>query len=656
MRMPHRYLPEWVAVTFILSLFVITLSYSGAGYNLHLLSLWGLLLLAWFSTSIIRLDFSHAYLAWGWLPLIIIMYFGWLLLAPSLSGYPYASFTRAMALAVMPLVFLGWLLISADKQKTWDLTWNCLLLCGIAMAIWGMGDFLVLGERAHASFLDPNAYAALINLLLIPTIYLYFGTTSSQYPTEGPKPLLIVVALLALAQAMSLSRGALLVFLITLLVVLWLRRNTSTFWSRLPWLLCVLVLANLLVKFAPIAPRQGIETFLLGPDQVMRDSSIRERLLLTKSTWKMVEDTNPMFGSGLGTFKILYPAYRDPDERSSGNFAHNDYLQALQEGGIIQLGFFLALAVVTPVWLLYKYRSRSDHRNTTDDSDIVPGLLLGVACASLHALVNFIHYVGPLSFLIGLYAARSWEAVQPHREFRLSFFGAAQVKQGFLKAFVLLIFAVPIAILTADGIIFKLFATDKAIHTRMDPDGRVVALNLALAIRPGNPMPRILLIRALISEAEKSDSEETRHALLSQAERESTILAAQAPALALAKHYFPGKILALRASPTDLVEARSHFEKAVRLVPPATTMRRELVKIYIKLGQNAQAHRTVIEAKQWVRFEVDLSSLAMFAREAQTIAVTQNDPGEASYWAGVQSQISELKKTGKLTNSSNPVE
>lgn len=644
---------QWSTVGLVLTVFVLTLSYSGAGFNLHLLSLSALVLLIWCAVILSRLDFRYVHISWGWLPSAMLTYFGWLMLAPAISAYPYASFTKAMSLAVLPLVFLARLAEPENNHATRKWLQRSLLLCAAIIAVWGVMDFVIARERAHAAFLDANAYAALINLFLIPIVYLYLGGRAGGGVGPNIKVLLGVAALLALAQTMSLSRGALIAFLSGLVVVLWFQRRNPSFWSRLPWLLGVLAAAYTCAYIYAPTPQRALSTLLLTPEQARLDSSIHERLLLLKSAWQMAKESNLLVGSGLGTFKILYPAFRDPEESSAGNFVHNDYLQALQEGGLIHLAFLLLITVFAPLWLLIK-RVGASSKRTEDDADIVPGLLIAVGCASLHAMANFIHYVGPLIVVVGLYLAYSWEAVRPRRPVSLAGIERLHIKQGLVKALIILALAWPVGVLAADGIIFKLFATTDALHARMSPNERMQALNMALAFRPGNPMPRILLIRALLTAAEKSESADMRAMLLKQAEREVAILADQAPALALARHYFPAKILALKGSRTDLIGAQRHLEQAVRMVPPATTMRLELMRTYAKLGQDARVYETIMEAKKWVRLEIDLAALDEFAEEAERRLAGY--PEEARYWSFIQSEIAEIRSSQKLTTLANPVE
>jgi O-antigen ligase len=621
-----------VALSFI---FTVALSYTGAGYNLHRLSLCGLLLALWLAISITKLDLSRLRLAWGWLPATVIMYFGWLLLAPFVSTYPYASFTTAMGLAALPLAFLGWWILSEkNKQQAWRLTWHLLLTLAVVLSVWGIADFLVQHRRAHASFLDPSAYAALINLFLLPAAYAYLTAPPSARRLENPNILLCVIALLALAQSMTLSRGALLALIGTLPALLWLTRSYPAFRLRCASLLSVLISAYLLVQLAPFAPPQGSASFLTP-----ESDSVSGRLLLLKSAWRMIGDSNLLYGTGIGTFKTYYSAYRETGDISLGNFVHNDYLQALLEGGLVQTGFFLLLTVIAPLWLLLKSAPRSGGSGRSSGRDIAPGLMLGIVSVSLHALVNFIHYVGPISLLTGLYLARCWETIQPCGRFNILRPIVPYVKPAFAKALLILVLAVPIAALVVDGIIFKLFATNDSIHTRLEAGARLAALNLSLAVRPGNPMPRIFLIRGLLIAAEKSETD-VREALLRQAERETTILSAQAPALAISRHFYMGKIRVLRGTPGDMILAQQDLERAVQLVPAASGMRLELVKLYRKLGHTEKAYQTVRDAKKWIGFEVDSSILIAFAKEAESIARDKKDDKESEYWAQVHRHVS----------------
>lgn len=629
-------------------LFACALAYNGIGHSLQWLSLAGVVLLVWLSSSIARQDLARTRLAWGWLPAVALAYAIWLLVNPFLSTYPYASSTTAMQLALLPLALLGWLILSdEDKNTAWRATATMLLLGGVVLALWGILDFLVPpGRSAHGPLIDPNAYGALMNLFLIPAAFGYMRAAPSGRGIENPRLQLAIIGLFALALFMSLSRGGLLSLLAILPLVLWLNRRVPAFRWRAGLMIVVLIAAHLLTKAIPLGASKGLETLLLAPgQQIEQDHSIRARFLMWEGAWRIIAEANPLIGTGLGTYKNYYATYRDTRETmSSGNLAHNDYLQALQEGGLIHVTLFLALTVFAPVVLLYRSARHSKGVGPPDADDGNAGLLLGIMAISLHALVNFTHYVAPIAFLTGLYLARSWEMTRAAHPIRLPF-GPEHIKPGFLKALVIALVAVPVGVLGIDGVIFKLFSSKEPLIAHFAPDQRFTIVNTALAIRPDNPRPRTFLIHHLLDGAARTGVPEARERLLAQAETEAKALIRTAPALASGR-YLLGRIRALRGTHEELLLARDDLEHAVSLVPPSAGMRLELLRLYRRLGMEHEAHQTIREARKWFMHEIDYGSLAAFAREASQLAAIRQDREEAEFWAWVHGRLTELGLVG----------
>ena len=100
----------------------------------------------------------------------MVVYFGWLMLAPLLSGYPYASFTRAMGLAVLPLVFLARVGEPTNDEITRTWLERLFLMCAAVIAIWGIADFVVMRERGITLTIDDfgTGYSALSRLARLP--------------------------------------------------------------------------------------------------------------------------------------------------------------------------------------------------------------------------------------------------------------------------------------------------------------------------------------------------------------------------------------------------------------------------------------------------------------------------------------------------------
>ncbi len=85
------------------------------------------------------------------------------------------------------------------------------------------------------------------------------------------------------------------------------------------------------------------------------DASVSARLIAQKATWDMAKD-NLTTGWGAGSFRHIFPTYQRnypeiydahlrPNHRLYWEYAHNDYIQLIDEFGLIGAGFFLAMAV-----------------------------------------------------------------------------------------------------------------------------------------------------------------------------------------------------------------------------------------------------------------------------------------------------------------------
>lgn len=636
---PTTRLAEAAAVLVLPAALLTAAFYNGPGRDLTWLALTVGLLALWISVSLSRMEFARPILfACGWLPAFAVAYLAWLLLNSYFSTFPYASRLHGLALAVLPLAFLGWLVQPRrDRQATWDKTWKLLVVCGSPLAIWGIADFALSQQRAHGPLIDANAFGALMNMLILP---LAFGYLKGHQPAPkllGRSTILLSAALFSLAQFMTLSRGAFLALAVTLPVAIWLSRATPGFRPRLVRLLLVLIACYSVVKVAPIEEHPRLELLLAAPlEQIDTDASIKARLLLWKSTWQMYRDANPLVGTGLGTFKIHYPAYRAGAEtESGGNYAHNDYLQALQEGGAVQFLFLVILTLIAPVWLFSKsQRTTLAPGKESEGEQDVAGLMLGIVAISLHATVNFIHEILPLTLLTGLYLARAWEMQRPLQEFRALSSVTTHIRPGLVKSVLYLFLAIPTAGLAMDAIVFRTLVGKHPLIKSIRTEDRVSLVSALIVLRSGNPIPREALIRSLISEAEKSEPE-TRAALLGRASEETKSLARQVPGYP-PWLFFMGKIDAVRGQWSS---AREFFERGIQRAPQSTEMRLALIEACLQQGEEEAAYQQVEAAKQWIWLESDRSRLAMFVEQAHALTLKQGEPGDADFWLTIRSKL-----------------
>lgn len=144
---------------------------------------------------------------------------------------------------------------------------------------------------------------------------------------------------------------------------------------------------NPLNKSAITVPQRALSTF----DE--QDPSINTRLLIWKTTLEMIKD-RPIFGSGIGTFKMNYLNYQAEFLKNNPYYikysgkageAHNEYLQMWAEIGIIGLGIFIGIILMF-YNLIIDYLKKI---NNDKDKIIVFGLVLGITCFLIHCLFTF---------------------------------------------------------------------------------------------------------------------------------------------------------------------------------------------------------------------------------------------------------------------------
>ena len=158
---------------------------------------------------------------------------------------------------------------------------------------------------------------------------------------------------------------------------------------------------NPLNKSAITVPQRALSTL----DE--QDPSINTRLLIWRTTFKMIKG-RPIFGSGIGTFRMNYLDYQAQLLKENPNYikyytkageAHNEYLQMWAELGLIGLGLFLLIFyfIYRSVFKFFK------RKEDTQDKLIVLSLITGITCFMIHSLFCFplhVPVLGSIFFII----------------------------------------------------------------------------------------------------------------------------------------------------------------------------------------------------------------------------------------------------------------
>ena len=319
------------------------------------------------------------------------------------STLPMTSLWFAWILGLFPLGYLLGVTAPARGARPMALLRATGALIAL-LAVWGVVEWLRYGGRSNGPFLDLNAFGALFYLAIPPAV-----VALALSPARRAR--LILGGFLALclwALFATASRGAIGILLLMIVpLVLGLRRAGTAWRAPTAILLVLTALAYGIVRYVPETPVTR-EVVNLGSDQ-----STQDRLAMWRSTLEMWRE-RPLIGQGLGSYKLHYLHYRSPEEiTSTGDLAHNDYVQLLAEGGPLLPALLLLAGLAALVLAARLWRRMGPAAADRLEALTGWGMALPVLGLFLHAGVNFIFYVAPLALLAGLMLARARHAAGP---------------------------------------------------------------------------------------------------------------------------------------------------------------------------------------------------------------------------------------------------
>lgn len=150
--------------------------------------------------------------------------------------------------------------------------------------------------------------------------------------------------------------------------------------------------------------------FVVAPAEAgtLVDESVMGRLFIYGDSWRWWRDS-PLFGTGLGSFETIYPAYQDFSLQEIVMHAHSDWLEITLEAGL--LGTFAALvaAALAAFAAVRAWRAaRSGEMRA-----LIAGGLAAAAAFSAHSLFEFsfqipanaVIFLGIVGFLL---SAPAW--------------------------------------------------------------------------------------------------------------------------------------------------------------------------------------------------------------------------------------------------------
>lgn len=309
-----------------------------------------------------------------------------------LSIVPAKTFQHLLTMGACVLTFLlvrALTIVFRDRDKPWVVVWP-LLLVGMAEGALGFYQATVEGGPGFATgtIINRDHYAGFLEMIFPFTVFYPIAILQRDRNHEvspaGPAIRACIVllggAVILLGIIQSLSRMAFIATLASLFLTGSLALSQRV--SKRPWIPIVgigLIVAlvfvflpgdALIARFADLARTEEFSADTRA--QVWRESTA------------LIKEY-PLVGCGLGCYESAFLKHKKVAPLQTVDYAHNDYLQILIEGGWIGLGI-VSLLVGWVVWSTARTVSFTD---SGDGRFFALAALTALVAILLHSLMDF---------------------------------------------------------------------------------------------------------------------------------------------------------------------------------------------------------------------------------------------------------------------------
>jgi O-antigen ligase len=339
------------------------------------------------------------------------------------------SAAPAASLELLPVLFACVLAVVLVREIAWRLSlrvWLAampLVVIGFLEAVLGLWQARVGGGEtpAHGTYVNRNHFAGLLEMCLPFALAAGFEILARHraWRERAAGPALAACAMFASAAVIlagivcSFSRmgfvAALFALLLMGIAAVWPARRSKR--VAIAALLCALLAAAvflpadaLIARFAELAAAPEI--------------SAGGRMRIWRETLPLIRDY-PLFGCGLGAYESCFARYKSVAPLATVNYAHNDYLQLLAEGG----GAAFAIGIALAIRVLAAARAGACRRPRAAFSYTSLGAAGALGAILLHSLVDFNLYIPAnalvLAWIAGLALAPEREPLRPQLAVRV---------------------------------------------------------------------------------------------------------------------------------------------------------------------------------------------------------------------------------------------
>ena len=248
-------------------------------------------------------------------------------------------------------------------------------------------------------YVNHNHYGGLMEML-IPISIAYFLSRPAQDPLRAILGFALLFPIGSLL--LSGSRGAFISLLVEVLILGWIliRRSPASSRRSLATLgvLGILAAGSVFwwIDSGDVANRLAS---IIALNQ-RPEAGLGDRLVVARDSLRIIRD-HPWLGTGLGSFEVAFPFYQSSACDSLWDHAHNDYVEALAETGLI--GGLLVISALTLFFRLAfgHVGARLRHRAGW----IQLGAAIGCCGLFVHSFVDFNLHIPANAAWLGVCAA-----------------------------------------------------------------------------------------------------------------------------------------------------------------------------------------------------------------------------------------------------------
>jgi O-antigen ligase len=326
-----------------------------------------------------------------------------------LSAQPYVTAQWTLTLAGLFVVFLVTREATLGLQRRpWAALWPLLIVAGLEAILGFLQSYSAVTTNATGTYNSRDHYACLLEMVLpFAAMYALATLQRDRPPHHWPAgqalkacAILVLAAVILVGVIFSLSRMGFFCSLCALFVCAALTISVRTWrvegavrpplWRRMLPLFLVVALALAALIYLPTDPLIARFSDLATMDDLTGDT----RAQLWKDTTPLIRDY-PVFGCGLGAYESCFLKYKTVAPMHTADFAHNDYVQAFAEMGLLGFaaGFIFVFRILAGSGRNVLYARSVDERYRA------------IACVAsftailLHSLVDFNMYIQANAFV-----------------------------------------------------------------------------------------------------------------------------------------------------------------------------------------------------------------------------------------------------------------